>query len=130
MIKKLICTLAAGLLLGGAVGVCQNIEADFAPYMRNMQMKIKSNWEPPKGSESKRVVLLYTLDDKGKILNYSIKKSSMIKDVDKSAVKALKKSAPFGPFPEGTALKTVDVQFTFDYNVFGQNVKKQMKGEE
>jgi len=100
-----------------------NIEdgVDFGKYMRNMQKKIKSNWNPPKGNQSKRVVLNFSLDRKGKVLKYSIVQSSGVKAVDDAAVKALKEAEPFGNLPKKFTKDAVDVQFTFDYNVFKNN---------
>ena len=41
---------------GGAPGIDALREPDFGPYMRELQRRIKLNWDPPKGNESKRVV--------------------------------------------------------------------------
>ena len=95
----------------------------FKSYMRRMQMKIKSNWEPPKQETSKRVVVFYTIKKNGKLGSYKILTSSGNKELDKAAIKALKKSAPFEPLPEGFTKDHVDVQFTFDYNVWKNKQK-------
>ena len=94
---------------------------DFGQYMRNLQKRIKKNWNPPKGNQSKRVVLNFSLDRKGKVLKYSIVQSSGVKAVDDAAVKALKEAEPFGNLPKKFTKDAVDVQFTFDYNVFKNN---------
>ncbi len=97
-----------------------NIEdgVDFGNYMRNVQKKIKSNWNPPKGNESKRVVLFFKITKNGDISEYSVKDSSGVPEVDEAAIEALKASAPFDKLPENYKKESVDVQFTFDYNVF------------
>ena len=41
----------------GAPGIDAIREPDFGPYMRELQRRIKMNWDPPKGDQSKRVVL-------------------------------------------------------------------------
>jgi TonB family protein len=47
-----------------------------------------------------------------------IERSSGDAAVDKAAMAALQKAAPFPPLP-GNRKDPVDVQFTFDYNVYG-----------
>jgi len=41
---------------GGAPGIDALREPDFGPYMRELQRRIKLNWDPPKGNERKTVV--------------------------------------------------------------------------
>lgn len=96
----------------------------FVGYMKKMQDTIKANWEPPHQKTSKTVVITYSIMKDGKLGSYKITQSSNNKKLDKAAVKALKKSAPFDPLPENFSGDHVDVQFTFDYNVF-KNGKKQ-----
>lgn len=43
----------------GRPGIDAVREPDFGPYMRELQRRIKMNWDPPKGNESKRVVLQF-----------------------------------------------------------------------
>ena len=92
----------------------------FNDYMPKMQQQIKSNWEPVKRENSSRVILKYEIKKDGTLGDYDVIKSSGDKNVDKAAIKALKKSSPFEPLPEGFTGDKVDVQFTFDYNVFGK----------
>lgn len=96
----------------------------FKGYMRRMQMKIKSNWEPPEQETSKRVVVFYTIKKNGKLGSYKVLKTSGSRTLDRAAIRALKKSAPFEPLPEGFTKDYVEVQFTFDYNVW-KNKKRQ-----
>ncbi len=93
-------------------------EPDFAPYMKELQAKIKKNWNPPKGQESKRVVLLFSIAKDGRLLNVKIQQSSGINEVDDSALNAVKLTA-FNPLPSEFKGNKVDIQFTFDYTVFG-----------
>lgn len=93
-------------------------EADFGPYMKNLQNKIKSNWAPPKINKSKRVVLIFKIAKDGNLLASSVLKSSGNPEVDNAAKEALLKSAPFEKLPDNYKGNDIDVQFTFDYNVF------------
>lgn len=103
----------------GAPGIDAIKEPDFGPYMRELQRRIKMNWEPPKGNESKRVVLLFKIARDGRLISHSIYKSSGLPAADKAAMHAVELTAPFKPLPPEYKGDSVDIQFTFDYNVFG-----------
>ena len=94
-------------------------EPDFGPYMRELQRRIKMNWDPPNGDASKRVILLFKISKDGRLLSCSVHKSSGLPKVDKAAIQAVQLSAPFKPLPDAYKGKSLDIQFTFDYNVFG-----------
>lgn len=104
---------------GGAPGIDSVREPDFGPYMRELQRRIKMNWDPPKGNESKRVVLLFKIARDGRLLSVRVFKSSGVPSADKAALNAVELTAPFKPLPAGFRGSNVDIQFTFDYNVFG-----------
>lgn len=103
----------------GAPGIDAIREPDFGPYMRELQRRIKMNWEPPKGNESKRVVLLFSISRDGRLLSMKLLKSSGVAIADKAAMSAVQLTAPFKPLPPEYKGNNVDIQFTFDYNVFG-----------
>ena len=104
---------------GGRPGIDAIREPDFGPYMRDLQRRIKMNWDPPKGNESKRVVLLFKIAKDGRLLTCSVFKSSGLPSADKAAVNAVQLTAPFRPLPAEYKGQSIDIQFTFDYNVFG-----------
>ena len=103
----------------GAPGIDAVKEPDFGPYMRELQRRIKMNWEPPKGNESKRVVLLFRIGRDGRLLSNKVLKSSGLAVADNAAKAAVELTAPFKPLPPEYKGSSVDIQFTFDYNVFG-----------
>ncbi len=103
---------------GGAPGIDALREPDFGPYMRELQRKIKLNWDPPKGNESKRVVLLFKIAKDGRLLSCQVQKSSGMPSADQAALKAVELTAPFKPLPADFKGQSIDIQFTFDYNVF------------
>ena len=103
----------------GRPGIDAIREPDFGPYMRELQRRIKMNWNPPKGNESKRVVLLFKIAKDGRLLSCSVFKSSGLPSADKAALDAVKLTAPFKPLPAEYKNSSIDIQFTFDYNVFG-----------
>jgi TonB family protein len=104
---------------GGRPGIDAIKEPDFGPYMRELQRRIKMNWDPPKGNESKRVVLLFKIAKDGRLLSCSVFKSSGLQNADAAALNAVKLAAPFRPLPPEFKGASIDIQFTFDYNVFG-----------
>lgn len=104
---------------GGAPGIDALREPDFGPYMRELQRRIKMNWDPPKGNESKRVVLLFKIARDGRLLSCKVNKSSGLPSADQAALKAVELTAPFRPLPADFKGQSIDIQFTFDYNVFG-----------
>ncbi len=103
----------------GAPGIDAVKEPDFGPYMRELQRRIKMNWEPPKGNESKRVVLLFKIARDGRLISHKVYKSSGLPAADRAAMHAVELTAPFKPLPPEYKGDSVDIQFTFDYNVFG-----------
>lgn len=102
----------------GSPGIDAIKEPDFGPYMRELQRRIKRNWHPPRGNESKRVQLLFKVSRDGRLIRLNISKSSGVADADDAALEAVKMSAPFRPLPPEYQGKDIDIQFTFDYNVF------------
>ena len=103
----------------GRPGIDAIKEPDFGPYMRELQRRIKMNWDPPKGNESKRVVLLFKIAKDGRLLSCKVVKTSGVQAADRAAISAVELTAPFKPLPPEFKGQSVDIQFTFDYNVFG-----------
>lgn len=92
---------------------------DFEPYMKKLQKCIKNNWNPPQGNKSKSVILLFSIAKDGSLLDVKVHSSSGSIRVDNAAIQAVKATAPFDPLPSEFNGNSVDIQFTFDYNVFG-----------
>jgi TonB family protein len=103
----------------GAPGVDSLRQADWGPYMSELQRKIKRNWTPPRGNESKRVMLLFKISRDGRIISLRVKQSSGNSEADNAAKAAVELSAPFKPLPPEYRGGSVDIDFTFDYNVMG-----------
>lgn len=85
-------------------------------YMRELQRRIKMNWEPPIEGRDKVVEILFKVAKDGSLLSYEIQKSSGITEVDRAAVNAIKLTAPFRPLPEEYKGQTLEILFTFDYH--------------
>jgi Ca-activated chloride channel family protein len=91
-------------------------DVNYGPYMADLQRSIKRTWAPPKGNESKRVVVTFKLDPSGHVSNERIAGSSGVSVADQAALKAVRDSV-LRPLPSETT-SPVDIQFTFDYNIF------------
>ena len=100
---------------GATAGKIQKV--NFAPFMAELQRKIKKQWFPPKGEETKRVGVIFKLSKQGTMSNLLVSTSSGSPTADQAALTAVEKATPYPPLPDG-APKDVDIQFTFDYNVF------------
>lgn len=106
----------AGAGKGGGGG--GDAEIDMGPYMRELQRRIKKAWWPPKGNESKRIKVSFKVAKDGSITRLRLANSSGVAIADDAALDAVNNAAPFARLPEGAG-DDVDINFTFDYNVFG-----------
>jgi TonB family protein len=101
----------------GRPSVSAQADVDFGPYMADLQRRIKRAWFPPKGSESKRVIVVFKVHKGGELSNLRLDKSSAVAVADQAGLEAVQRASPFRPLPAG-ASDSVGIQFTFDYNVF------------
>lgn len=101
----------------GRPSVAAAKDVDFGPYMADLQRRIKRQWFPPKGNESKRVKVVFKVHRDGQMSNLRMLVSSGLTIADQAALKAVENAAPFRNLPDG-APDDVDIEFTFDYNVF------------
>lgn len=92
--------------------------ADLSAYMRKVERRITRNWHPPLSDYSTKVVVNYIINRDGELGKYSIVESSGNSRMDVSAEEALKKAAPFPSLPKEYDKDTLEVKFTFDYNVY------------
>ncbi|MBS1953137.1 MAG: TonB C-terminal domain-containing protein [Cyanobacteria bacterium SZAS-4] len=98
-------------------------DIDFGPYMRQMQRKIKHCWYPPKGQETKRMCVSFSIDAHGQVSDLKVFRASGCALCDDAGLKAVSNAAPFDPLPDG-APEDVNIQFEFDYNVFSNSANK------
>lgn len=89
---------------------------DFGPYMADLQRRIKRAWIPPRGARSRRVKVVFRIHTHGDLSDLKIVMSSGEALQDQAALKAVETAAPFSRLPARSP-ETVDIEFTFDYNV-------------
>lgn len=105
----------------GNPGIDAVREPDWGSYMRELQRRIKRNWNPPRGDQSKRVVLSFTIARDGRLLRSHVLRSSGNSENDRAAISAVQLTAPFRPLPPEFRGPDIDIEFTFDYNVISYN---------
>ena len=107
----------------GAPGIDAIKSPQWGPYMRELEAKIKRNWHPPKGDTSKRVVLLFKIGRRGELLSVRVSRPSGSSANDQAAMSAVQMSAPFRALPPEFTGSSVEIEFTFDYNVLGASYR-------
>lgn len=86
-------------------------------YVKEIEMSIKLNWTPPVGSNLKKATVKFTVNKEGELVSNVIYLSSGLMEFDKSVLDAIEMSKPFPPLPDSLNRDTLDIIFTFDYNV-------------
>ncbi len=104
---------------GGRAGIDAMEEPDFGPYIAELQRRIRRNWAPPVEDRSKRVVALFKISRDGRLLSLRIQQSSGSPPADQAAMAAVRASAPFRALPPNYRGNDIDVQFIFDYEIYG-----------
>jgi len=86
-------------------------------YMQYLQKTLKLHWAPPKLENSAKVVVEFEILKDGSIINEKITETSGSRELDNSALFAVRKSNPLRNLPEDLKNeKEVKINFTFDYN--------------
>ena len=64
-------------------------------------------------------VKLFKIAKDGRLLSCRVHRGSGLPSADQAALKAVELTAPFRPLPADFKGQSIDIQFTFDYRVFG-----------
>lgn len=92
-------------------------EPETLDFMSNLQGRIKRNWIPPaKAKKSNTVKVLFEVEKSGSVKTAKVSLSSNDPDYDKAALDAVN-STDLPPLPDNLP-DTVDIEMSFDYNVF------------
>lgn len=97
-------------------------DVDFGPYMADLQRRIKRSWFPPRNNSSVSSKVVFKIASDGTMSDLRMTESTGSELGDKAAMNAVRNASPFRVLPTG-APSSVDVQFTFDYNVFTSHGK-------
>ena len=86
---------------------------EFQPYLEEMHRQISGKWQPPTVNKDSEVVLRFTIRKNGYVVNEEVAKSSGDKELDDSALTALRKASPLPPLPLSFPRDEVTVNFNF-----------------
>lgn len=92
-------------------------EAEYAKFLEALQRRIRRAWYPTKQQRSNSTIVVFSVGTVGNLISAHVQRSSGDSSTDQAALAAVRNSAPFPHLPE-YAPDSVDIQFTFDYNVF------------
>lgn len=95
---------------------------DLAPYLFDVQDKISSHWMIDQKDTADKVIVGFTIDQKGEVSKVRLAQSSEDATTDEAALQAVYAAAPFAPPPSGVA-QGLDVQFEFQYSVVCKSEK-------
>ena len=96
----------------------QNI--DITSYLNQLQQRVKQQWLPEVSQSSRRTVLNFTINRSGQLSNLQLAQTSGFSLTDQAAFNAIQRAAPFAPLPTEYMSNHIDIQFTFNINVYGQ----------
>ena len=86
---------------------------EFQPYLEEIHKQISGKWQPPAVNKDSEVVLKFTILKNGHVVDEQVSQSSGVKDVDESALTALRRSSPLPPLPLSFPRDQVTVNFNF-----------------
>jgi TonB family protein len=92
--------------------------SDFSRYMPEVQTEIKKNWRPPSRYISNKIVAQFKVQRDGSLTDVKLTQPSEHSQANEAALQAIASVKAFKPLPPG-APSDIDVEFAFDYNVFG-----------
>ncbi len=87
-------------------------------YMENVKKVIYENWHPIRGKVSYSTTVQFKVARNGDISDCRVVKSSGDIDKDSNAIETVNRVGNLSKFPDGLTEQSIDIQFTFDYNVF------------
>ena len=95
----------------------------FTYYLRAVERKISSNWEPVvqgiSSGEARRVIVAFRITRDGSVQQVAVEKSSGLSFFDQSALRAVKRSAPLPPLPDAFPEDSLGIHFGFHYQPEG-----------
>ncbi|MEH1795662.1 MULTISPECIES: energy transducer TonB [unclassified Nostoc] len=95
-------------------------DVDLTSYLNKLKQRVQQQWLPGMSQSNRRTVLNFTVNRSGEVNNLNIVQTSGFRVTDEVAMNAIQRSAPFAPLPTGYRKNYIDIEFTFDINVFGE----------
>lgn len=95
-------------------------DVDLTSYLNKLKQRVQQQWLPGMSQSNRRTVLNFTVNRSGEVNNLNIVQTSGFRVTDEVALNAIQRAAPFAPLPTGYRKNYIDIEFTFDINVFGE----------
>ncbi len=87
---------------------------DLAPYFAEIRRKVKRNWRPRSPGEERYTVLAFAIERSGKISQLKVVETSGDEQVDRDALEAIQKAAPFSNLPQSYPSERLEITFSFN----------------
>ncbi|MBE9169983.1 TonB C-terminal domain-containing protein [Pleurocapsales cyanobacterium LEGE 06147] len=87
---------------------------DLAPYFDEIRRRVKRNWQPSSPGDDRNTVIAFAIEPNGQITGLRIVETSGKERVDRDALEAIQKSAPFDPLPQSFQRDRLEIQFNFN----------------
>ncbi len=85
-----------------------------APYFAEIRRRIKLNWQPESPGEEQFTVLTFAIQRDGQLTGLKVAETSGAQQVDRDALEAVQKSAPFDILPQSFKRDRLEIQFSFN----------------
>ncbi|WP_375471426.1 TonB family protein [uncultured Nostoc sp.] len=95
-------------------------DVDLTSYLNKLKQRVQQQWLPGMSQSNRRTVLNFTINRSGEVNNLNIVQTSGFRVTDEVAMNAIQRAAPFAPLPTGYRKNYIDIEFTFDINVYGE----------
>ncbi|WP_322646005.1 TonB family protein [Nostoc sp. ChiVER01] len=95
-------------------------DVDLTAYLNQLKQRVRQQWLPGMSQSNRRTVLNFTINRSGQVSNLNIAQTSGFSVTDEIALNAIQRSAPFAPLPTEYPKNHLDIEFTFDINVYGE----------
>jgi TonB family protein len=101
-------------------GIDARQDADMSAYLQQLQEQVRRHWIPGLTQSSRRTVLQFTVSRAGLVSNLRVAQTSGLSMTDEAAVNAVKQAVPFAPLPTAYTQNYINIQFTFNINIYGE----------
>ncbi|MCW5313511.1 TonB family protein [Nostoc sp. KVJ3] len=95
-------------------------DIDLTSYLNKLKQRVQQHWLPGISQSNRRTVLNFTINRSGQVSNLSIAQTSGFSVTDEVALNAIQRATPFAPLPTGYSKNHINIEFTFDINVYGE----------
>ncbi|OIO54184.1 MAG: hypothetical protein COX57_08615 [Alphaproteobacteria bacterium CG_4_10_14_0_2_um_filter_63_37] len=103
-------------------------EFKYASYFSKMKDKVEYVWQYPEAAQRQglegRLLIKFSIGRTGELVGVEVLRSSGSDVLDRAAIEALRKGAPYAPLPEEWELDQLNITATFEYimQMFGISV--------